>query len=139
MIKPLVICCISFAFTTIPFLASLTALLSTEPNNTGSTATATFPARFYRFVARFGHFTGDASLTALPLTVLVAVKYQWDLKIVIWLARGAILWEASLGVCPLQFRSDRVLMWYRSSPLSSLLRRGSLILGMGGGFDHWHS
>lgn len=110
MAQRLIICgTFNLAFTIFPLLASFGALLCARKNNTGSTAPATFLTSVKRFIACFHNFAGDASLTALSLTVLVAVICQWNLKTIISLTQGAIVWAAALGVCPLQLDSGSCL------------------------------
>lgn len=99
MLICMILSTITLMLTFIPLLASVGALRSAWKNNTNSTE----PIPFFRWVKRSSgktsHVAGDLSLTALALTVLVAVIRQWALTATIQLIRVANLWEASLGVC----------------------------------------
>ena len=103
MEAPMLICTIlstiNLMLTFIPLLASVGALRSAWKNNTNSTVTLPFVRWVKDSLEQIGRVAGDLSLTALVLTVLVAVIRQWARTVTIQLVRVAYLWATSLGVC----------------------------------------
>jgi hypothetical protein len=90
---------ITVMLTSVPLLASIGTLRSAWKNNTNSTEPISFVPWVKESSEKISRVAGDLSLTALELTVLVAVIRQWTLTATIKLVRVAYLWAASLGVC----------------------------------------
>lgn len=84
----------------IPLLGPVGAIRSTWKNNASLTASVTLSLFVNTSFEQLIQVAAHLSRIALAITVLVAVKCEWDLTTAIQLVRAAILWQASLGVCP---------------------------------------
>jgi len=94
MIKPLVVCCISFV-TILPLLASIDASRSVRAQRTGKGS-----SRLAGFVARHKNVGGDASLVVLSLALTVTVALELTQQATIIINRLALFWQIWLAARP---------------------------------------